>query len=220
MTTLTFDDAWELNTETALPIMQQHGFKSTQYYMAEPIMHPWPGLNPKTIIQRFIDAGHEIGSHSLTHPWLTQETEAKVIQELSGSKAYLNYMLGVDIRHFASPFGDYNAFVKDKIMEYYETHTTVEEGYNSKDNLDLSRLKRISVLSTTTAAEVKEWVEKARDENLWLILLYHMVTDEPYGSNIYDHTSVALFAAQMQAIKDSGIQVKTISEALDEIMSR
>ena len=221
MVTITFDDAWELNKDTAIPIMSDYGFKSNQFQATQYIMNPWPGLNPLAIFRQFISDGHEIGSHSVTHPDLTILSAQEVTKELVDSKNYLNNYLGVNVRYFATPFGAYNTFVKNEIMKHYDAHLTVDEGYNSKDNLDVSRLKRMSVLSTTTAAEVQEWVRKAKDEKLWLILLYHMVTDDPaHGENIYDHTSVSLFTAQMQEIYNSGIQVKTMSEALAEIRNQ
>jgi hypothetical protein len=48
---------------------------------------------------------------------------------------------------------------------------------------------------------------------LWLILLYHRVTDEP---NEYD-TTYEQFTDQMQILNDSGLKVVTFSEAFDEI---
>ncbi len=40
------------------------------------------------------------------------------------------------------------------------------------------------VVSETTVNDVAEWIEKAKDENLWLILLFHNIKDDPanYGS--------------------------------------
>jgi peptidoglycan/xylan/chitin deacetylase (PgdA/CDA1 family) len=217
MVTITFDDGWEENPETVLPVMKQYGFKSTQYYTTtfikdEPWQpHPWA----KNRIQLFIDDGHEIGSHSVTHPFLTTVTEQKLIQELAESKQYLESFFGVPIRHFATPYGIYNTFVKDKAMEYYETHRTVDVGYNSKDNLDYSRLKNMCVLLTTTIDEFEEWVNKAKEENLWLIILYHRVGGQ--SALTINDTTPEKFAEQMQLIQNYGIDVVTISEALEKI---
>ena len=223
MVTITFDDAWEVNTETALPIMKQYGFKSTQFYMTESIIIPYYP-NPFAFIKQFIDDGHEIGSHSITHPFLTTLSSAEVTNELKGSKDYLNSSLGylgVNVKHFSSPFGDYNAFVNNEIMKHYSSHCTVWEGYNTKDFLDLSQLKRMSVNYSTTPEKVKQWVEKARDDKSWLILLCHRVTDDPaWWANEYSNMSVANFTEHMKAIYDSGIAVKTISEALEEIRNQ
>lgn len=212
LVTITFDDGWEDNTLTALPAMQLYGFKSNQFYATAYIENPWVP-DPKALIQQFIDDGHEIGSHSITHPDLTTLPEAQVIQELEGSKQFLEDYLEISIQHFATPYGAYNTSVKDSIMTYYDTHRTVDTGYNSKDNIDVSRLRSMSILSTTTASEVQAWVEKAKDEKLWLILLYHRVADDP---GEYD-TTPELFSGQMQVINDSGIPVVTISQALAEI---
>jgi peptidoglycan/xylan/chitin deacetylase (PgdA/CDA1 family) len=215
LVTITFDDGWEGNTLTALPVMQLYGFKSTQYYATTYIETPWVP-NPKELIERFINDGHEIGSHSITHPDLTTLPEAEVIQELEGSKQFLENYLGISVQHFATPYGAYNTAVKNSIMTYYDTHRTVDSGYNSKDNFDVSRLRSMSILSTTTGDEVQAWVEKAKEEKLWLILLYHRVADDP---GEYD-TTPELFAQHMQAISDSGLPVMTVSQALAELESQ
>ena len=215
LVTITFDDGWEENPQTALPIMQQYGFKSNQFYATTFIENPIVP-DPKALIGQFIDDGHEIGSHSITHPDLTTLSEEEVIHELEGSKQFLEDYLELNIQHFATPYGAYNIFVENKIMEYYDTHRTVDIGYNSKDNLDVSRLRSMSILSTTTASEVEEWARKAKEEKLWLILLYHRVADNP---GQYD-TTPALFAQQMQVINDNNIPVVTISQALAEIVNQ
>ena len=212
LVTITFDDGWEENTLTALPIMQAYGYKSNQFYATTFIENP-SVPNSRELIQLFIDDGHEIGSHSITHPDLTTLSEQEVIDELVGSKQFLENYLAISIQYFATPYGAYNVFVKNCIMTYYQAHRTVDIGYNSKDNFDVGRLKCMSILSTTTASEVEEWVQKAKDENLWLILLYHRVADNP---GIYDTTS-ELFAEHMQAINDADIPVITMSQALAEI---
>jgi len=216
MVTITFDDGWEENPETALPVMKQYGFKSTQYYATKYIITPWK--DPKQQIQKFINAGHEIGSHTVNHPWLTTRTEQEIIRELAESKQYLESFLGETIQHFASSYGDYNIPVKNKIMEYYVTHRTVDAGYNSRDNLDKSRLKNMCVLIDTPIAEFERWVKKAKDEKLWLILLYHKVGGSK--SLTIDDTTPEKFAQQMKLLNDYGIEVVTISEALEKIKNQ
>jgi peptidoglycan/xylan/chitin deacetylase (PgdA/CDA1 family) len=54
-------------------------------------------------------AGITIGSHSRTHPLLTQESDQVVVRETLGSKRELEQRLGTDVRHFAYPNGWFNA---------------------------------------------------------------------------------------------------------------
>lgn len=106
--------------------------------------------------------------------------------------------------------GDYlfRDFYKSDVETNYIAHrTAVERGFNSYDNFDVSRLKSMSVMVCTTAQDIEKWVRKAKEENLWLILLYHRVTDDP---NEYD-TTPKEFTKHLQIIKDSGLPVVTFS---------
>ena len=227
MVTITFDDDWEGNPTNAFPYM--FDFKATVYFATRYIEdYKAPYTTPKTQIQKFIAAGHEIGAHSVFHPWLTAYDNARVEYEVEHSKEFLETLLGIPMKHFATPFGNYNTFVKETIMEtnQFTTHRTVDIGYNSRDNLDLSRLRCMgieyvgddaeSLLYKTTDEQFNGWVTKAKEENLWLILLYHAVV--PAGKPI-EGSGVRqdMFIRNMQFLKNSGIQVLTISDALEEL---
>jgi peptidoglycan/xylan/chitin deacetylase (PgdA/CDA1 family) len=213
LVTLTFDDSWEINASTALPIMQKYGVKSNQFYATTFMQNP-SVPNSKTTMNKFVNAGHEMGSHSITHPDLTTLSASKLESELRDSQTYMrSYFPGHKINYFATPYGAYNANVKARIMNYYTVHRTVDTGYNSKDNFDVSRLKVQNVLNTTTPAEVDGWVKKAKADKTWLVLVYHRVATNP---GPYD-TTITGFDSQMKAVKASGVPVKTITGALTEI---
>ena len=109
--TLTFDDGWEENTYTALPIMQEYGFKSNQFYATWYIQNPRVS-HPRRLINKFIDDGHEVGSHSVTHPYLTTLPLEEMKAELRDSRAYLQDFLDIEVKYFATPFGDYDTVCK------------------------------------------------------------------------------------------------------------
>lgn len=76
----TFDDNTPGQFSTALPLFNEKGFRMTLYPVVE-----WNGDN----WQRLIDAaaaGHEIGSHTLTHPRLNTLTIEEQATEVEGSK--------------------------------------------------------------------------------------------------------------------------------------
>jgi peptidoglycan/xylan/chitin deacetylase (PgdA/CDA1 family) len=52
--------------------------------------------------------GMTIGSHTRTHVLLTNETRARVIEEVSGSRTELQRRLGASVVHFAYPDGRFN----------------------------------------------------------------------------------------------------------------
>ena len=57
--------------------------------------------------------GHEVESHTVNHPFLTQISDASVAYQLSESRATLESILGQPVRFFAYPYGDYNSRVID-----------------------------------------------------------------------------------------------------------
>lgn len=209
--TLTFDDGHEDNADTALPLLNQYGFKTTQCYATTYIEN-----RPQAIIdgiRAFSNSGHEICSHTVTHPFMTQISTSQVNYELSHSKAYLEQLTGQSVTNFATPYGDYDLGVISEIQKYYGAHRSVDEGYNSKDNFNIYNLRVQNILDTTTAGEVAAWIANAQADNTWLILVYHRVADDPGPYDSYN----ADFAAQLQAIANSGITVKTLQAALDEV---
>jgi hypothetical protein len=57
------------------------------------------------------DAGMTIGSHSKTHPLLTNESDARVVEEVTDSRLDLQRRLGVNAVCFAYPGGGFDSSV-------------------------------------------------------------------------------------------------------------
>jgi peptidoglycan/xylan/chitin deacetylase (PgdA/CDA1 family) len=53
-------------------------------------------------------AGITVGSHTRSHPVLTNETAQTVLAEVAGSRQALERALGIPVRHFAYPGGHFN----------------------------------------------------------------------------------------------------------------
>lgn len=213
LVTLTFDDSEEDNVTTALPLLQSYGFKFTQCFATTFIENDPANANR---VMQFKNAGEEICDHTVTHPFLTSLSTADVDYELSHSQSYLRTLTGEPVVDFASPYGDYNASVNNEIKKYFQAHRTVDEGYNSKDNFDPYRLRVQNMLSTTTLAEFQSWIDQAKKDNTWLIIVYHRVADDPEQ---YD-TTISNFQQQMAALNASGLTVKTMADALTEVKAQ
>jgi len=208
--TLTFDDGWEDNVSTVLPVLQNYGFKANFYFATQFLKDN--ALAGTAAVKAVAAAGHEIGSHSVTHPFLTTATASVLAYELVYSKQYLENIVGIGkVKSFASPYGAYNQAVINAIKANYQSHRTVDSGYNIPDGFDPYRLKVQNMLVQTTLAEYQGWVNEAKAKNLWLVIVYHRVASSNLGD--YD-TPLADFAPQMEIIKNSGIAVKPMSQAL------
>jgi len=53
-------------------------------------------------------SGMDIGSHTLTHPHLPLLSSSEKWQEIQGSKAYLEDLLGFETSFFCYPYGEYD----------------------------------------------------------------------------------------------------------------
>lgn len=209
--TMTFDDGHEENATTALPILNKYGLKTTQCFATSFI--EGQSQSVKNGVLAFKNSGHEICSHTVTHPFLTTTTGTNLTYELQHSQSYLKSLTGQAVTNFASPYGDYDVRVINEIKKYYRSHRSVDEGYNSKDNFNIYSLRVQNILDTTTAAQITEWIHQAQTDRTWLILVYHRVADDPGPYDTYK----SAFAGQVQAIKSSGITVKTYNDALNEL---
>jgi len=124
---ITFDDGYVDTLEQGLPILREFGMKAVVFALADPKMssNSWdagknitqaPLMNREQIIELH-SAGIEIGSHSLTHPHLTELTREQAWEEISRSRVLLEILLNAPVRVFAYPYGDLNADVRHLVGE-------------------------------------------------------------------------------------------------------
>lgn len=112
---LIFDDGFENFHTNVIPLLEQFNFKAAVFPVATSIgSHTsWDIYKPKKHlskeqIQKISDAGHEIGSHTLSHPDLVLLSENEIIHELSESKKILEDIIGKPVTSLSFPFGSWN----------------------------------------------------------------------------------------------------------------
>jgi peptidoglycan/xylan/chitin deacetylase (PgdA/CDA1 family) len=89
-------------------------------------------LMDATQVREWLAAGHEIGSHSLTHRNLTRLDEAAAREQIIASKQRLEDTFGVPVRHFCYPHGKWNERLRDLVAQAgYATACTTKFGVNT-----------------------------------------------------------------------------------------
>jgi peptidoglycan/xylan/chitin deacetylase (PgdA/CDA1 family) len=108
---ISFDDGHLNNYTTAFPIMQKYGFTGVLYIVSN-YMGADEYMNADQI-KEMAAAGWEVGSHSVSHAYLTSLEPARQRYEVVESRAILEEALGVPVLTIAYPFGVSNSGVID-----------------------------------------------------------------------------------------------------------
>jgi peptidoglycan/xylan/chitin deacetylase (PgdA/CDA1 family) len=220
LVSVTLDDGWTNQYTNGLPVLTRYGVPAT-FYIISGTLTEQPAYMTGAQVQALAAAGHEIGSHTISHPDLTKASTAALTDELSSSRATLQGLIGAPVTDFAYPYGAYNATTINAAKPYYASQRTVDTGYNTKDLFDPTRLKVQNVFDSTTPAQVQAWVHQAEVDRSWLILVYHEVANTPSDpTNTTYTTKPADFDAEMAAVRGSALGKVTVRQGLAEVLSQ
>ena len=219
--TINFDDGWLSQYTNGVPALQANGLTATFFIITDSsITNPDPEYMNVSQLITLKNDGYEIGNHTQTHPDLTTLTPAQVQTEMGGAQTALQQAVGVTPTDFAYPYGAYNATTIAIGQQVgFVSQRSVNSGFNSKDNLNLTQLKIEEVDADITPAQVEAWVNQAIAQKTWLILVYHEIdTKAPAGSGDEAYlTSPANLNTELAYIKSTGVAVETTAQAINEI---
>lgn len=80
---------------------------------------------------RSLYSGHEIASHTLTHPYMDSLTKDEILHELSQDKANLEELFCREIKGFAVPFDYYSELIEACAKECGFAYARISEESNS-----------------------------------------------------------------------------------------
>ncbi len=153
---VTFDDACANLATQAMPILRQFSLRAITYVVADCIggTNSWDrpfGMRAEPLMDRdqlhdWLAAGHEIGSHGLTHADLTKLPIEAAEREIVDSRKILEDEFGMPIRHFCFPYGCTNERLRDIVEAAgYHSAVTTERGINDHET-DPFALRRCMAL--------------------------------------------------------------------------
>lgn len=113
--------------------------------------------------------GHEIASHTLTHPFMDGKTETEILYELKEDKKKLEKLFGIEIKGFAVPFDYYSDLIESCAKKSgFEYARISEESLSFKPQTDYHRWKAtIFHLDDSLEKIVQEFL--STDEELALL---------------------------------------------------
>ena len=141
---ITFDDGYEDNFTTALPILEKYGLRGAVFIAVDKVGQP--GYLSWDQIQVMQNRRTDIGSHTLSHTALTTLDSAQWEQEVKNSKLELEQRLQKPATFLAYPHGKFSSdmFGYLKQVGYTGAFSGIT-GLNSQGT-SLYALNRISVL--------------------------------------------------------------------------
>ncbi len=103
---ITFDDGRLNQYDNAIPLLREYGFVATFSPFTNAIGRP--GYVTWEQLAEMRDAGHDIGSHGIFHPYMTRLGDAELQHEAGKSREVLREHLDMEIAVFSHPFGLYD----------------------------------------------------------------------------------------------------------------
>ncbi|MBM3991205.1 MAG: polysaccharide deacetylase family protein [Planctomycetes bacterium] len=137
---LTFDDGFANFESVAWPLLRYQDFPVTLFVATGRVGldNAWGGTRARGIptlpllgwdaLRRMRKQGLTLGSHSRTHPRLTEVDDATLADELDGSIADMERELGYRPTSFCYPYGALDARVADAVRTRFERACTTELG--------------------------------------------------------------------------------------------
>lgn len=184
---LTYDDAIDQHLDNAVPVLDSLGLKATFYITAyssstQKRLNEWKALTTK---------GHELGNHTLYHPciggagreWVRPEYDLsnysvqRIVDEIKMTNTFLQSLDGKNERTFAFTCADTKAGGVDFSKEIRPNFVALRNVRNEMHTIDKVNLADVDcyMVNNHTAAQLKEWVDKAIASNALLVILFHGV---------------------------------------------
>ena len=180
---LTMNCAWSAeDIDRILETLEKNEVKITFFIVGE-----WAEKYPEAV-KKIYEAGHEIGTHSNTHPHVEQLSAEKNLEEIKLGVEKLQKITGEKTRLYRTPYGEYN----DTVI-----NTARENGYYTIQwNIDTLDYKGLT--GDEMWGRIKEKLQKGS------IILTHNGTE---------HTADSLDML-LKNIKTNGYQVTTVSDLI------
>jgi peptidoglycan/xylan/chitin deacetylase (PgdA/CDA1 family) len=181
---ITFDDGCETDLITAAPLLREFGFNATFYVTVGFLDRR--GYLSRAQLRALSDLGLEIGSHSMTHPYLSDLTQEQLNREIAVSRQELEQLTGHSVVHFSCPGGRWDERVAATARDAgYRSVATSRAAANSP-TADPYSLGRVAIMRGTKLATFED---QSKGHGLWSIRLRDSARASAkrlLGNSVYD----------------------------------
>src|SRR3990172_828014 len=208
---LAFDDGCQSHVSLGIPALNARGFKGSFFLVIDSI----DGYSPSWASWiNAANAGHEIGSHTISHPYLTSLSSSEVQNELSGSKAAIDAQIhSQQCLTFAYPYGAVSGSVASAAQSIYMASRGISCGLNS-DPIDFSNVK---ACSPDDGDDIYAQADAAEQQQKWLVAFIHSLDG---GWDCWGNWEIDMFTTYLDYLKTKNLWVGTFGAAAKYIKER
>ncbi len=151
-TSITFDDGYEENYLIAYPILKKYNLTAT-IFLTTDYVEKRDYLTWKEI-KEMANNGFSFGSHTISHPHLTEIPLKEAKREIVDSKEVIEDKIGRAVKFFCYPFGEFNDEIKELVngAEYQGAVVTPKSGGIKETAFTL---KRIGIYAHTSIFQLR-----------------------------------------------------------------
>src|SRR3990172_4145278 len=208
---LAFDDGCQSHVSLGIPALNARGFKGSFFLVIDSI----DGYSPSWASWiNAANAGHEIGSHTISHPYLTSLSSSEVQNELSGSKAAIDAQIhSQQCLTFAYPYGAVSGSVASAAQSIYMASRGISCGLNS-DPIDFSNVK---ACSPDDGDDIYAQADAAEQQQKWLVAFIHSLDG---GRDCWGNWEIDMWTTYLDYLKTKNLWVGTFGAAVKYIQER
>jgi peptidoglycan/xylan/chitin deacetylase (PgdA/CDA1 family) len=215
--TFWFDDAWLSQYINAYPVLRDYNYNAA-------ISVPTAAVESQNYmnwaqVSLLANDGWEITNHSISHNCDMGGWDKELVKkEYRNSKLALwKHKLPSDI--FVTPCGVDSSVMREEAGKNFIAYRTVDPGYNDPSDFDFYNIKVRNIDANVSMTEIKSWIDYAKENNLWAILVFHRIGD--LAKQINDdtfNTSNEDFAEIVAYVHQQDIQVVVPSQILSTVI--
>lgn len=205
---ISFDAAWgNEQTQTLLDILDKYKIKSTFFLVGD-----WVRNYPDDV-KAIAKAGHDVGNHSDTHPYMTQIGADEMKKEIETCNSEIEALTGKKPTLFRPPYGDYDNTVVDTVtgMDMYcvqwdvdsldwKNLTSEEMCSRIKNNIKCGSIVLMHNGAENTPAALPMIIECIKELGYEIVPISQLL---PKGDYTTDHTGMMIPSTDSTSSKQS-----------------
>lgn len=205
---ISFDAAWgNEQTQTLLDILDKYKIKSTFFLVGD-----WVRNYPDDV-KAIAKAGHDVGNHSNTHPYMTQIGADEMKKEIETCNSEIEALTGKKPTLFRPPYGDYDNTVVDTVtgMDMYcvqwdvdsldwKNLTAEEMCSRIKNNIKCGSIVLMHNGAENTPGALPMIIECIQELGYEIVPISQLL---PKGDYTTDHTGMMIPSTDSTSLKQS-----------------